>query len=418
MTRIRSAGRWCLLLGILGALFAVSVEGRVGPVTLVALAVAGGGLVVAVVVPALYGTGPDGAPRVSRTVRVGVPVVAAITALVGGAAIAEGGVGPVTTGLLAVLLVGATARVVVPVLYGTGDDGTARFSRSLRLGVPVAVAAAVVVGLGAALVLRDGSSADTVAVRSGNGGDQGAGNPAERDAVAHVEHPPPSTEPPPEPVVLPQPAPAPVVIPVIGKWNTVGNPFADPTCADGGPLGGDHGPGPVTKVPLDAPTQGAVDGQLDAAQVFALRFPTVAHAEFAGYRRATADLPCIGAHYVKWDITAGEWGIVDGQFAPATPEILLYDGTSPSSPLVGVSYLMVSVGKPDGFVGPNDDWHRHRWLCLTDGVVSGVGVPADACAGPTQRWLAGHDLWMAHAWVVPGYDNALGVFADGHGKLA
>jgi hypothetical protein len=43
----------------------------------------------------------------------------------------------------------------------------------------------------------------------------------------------------------------------------------------------------------------------------------------------------------------------------------------------------------------------------------GVANPAD-CAG---EWIDGRDLWMLHAWVVPGYENPEGIFAPTNPKL-
>ena len=55
-------------------------------------------------------------------------------------------------------------------------------------------------------------------------------------------------------------------------------------------------------------------------------------------------------------------------------------------------------------------------VALADRVVlveEGVGDPS-ACEG---SWVGGDDLWMLHAWVVPGYDNPAGVFAATNRKL-
>ena len=43
-------------------------------------------------------------------------------------------------------------------------------------------------------------------------------------------------------------------------------------------------------------------------------------------------MPCIGAHYTNF-------GLV-GTFNPAAPSELLYDGTTPDSKIVGLSYLV------------------------------------------------------------------------------
>ncbi|MGQ0825670.1 MAG: hypothetical protein ACT4OX_11720 [Actinomycetota bacterium] len=38
----------------------------------------------------------------------------------------------------------------------------------------------------------------------------------------------------------------------------------------------------------------------------------------------------------------------------------------------------------------------------------------EECAGD---WIDGGDLWMLHAWVMPGYENVDGVFAPTNSKL-
>jgi len=329
----------------------------------------------------------------------------------------EGRVGPAAIATLAITGVGAIAALIVPTLYGRDASGLSRFSAGLRLGVPGAVIVLTVVAL--VVAASDGTTPERLAVTSGSAHDHDAPAPGEPTPIGSGPAAPAPTVP--RAPVIAEAMPAgqdSLPPPVVGKWDTVGNPFADQTCADGGPFGGDHSHGHVHKAPLDQATQTAVDTQVDTAQASALRYPTVAAAEAAGYRLTTTDLSCIAAHYVRWDITVDDWGTVDATFDPADPEILLYDGTAPSSPLVGASYLALTETKPEGFVGGNDDWYRHLWMCLTDGVVSGLGVPSTACDGLNQRWFSGHDIWMAHAWVVPGYENRLGVFADGLGKLA
>ena len=73
------------------------------------------------------------------------------------------------------------------------------------------------------------------------------------------------------------------------------------------------------------------------------------------------------------------------------------------------------AAEPAGFAGGNDVWHRHTNLCIVNGWVDREGVSsADHCAGAL---LAGSDLWMLHAWVVPGFANRWGDFATLHPAL-
>jgi hypothetical protein len=127
-------------------------------------------------------------------------------------------------------------------------------------------------------------------------------------------------------------------------------------------------------------------------------------AEAAGYVQAAPQVAGVGAHWINWSL-------VDQPFDPARPSMLLYDlhpGRAPR--LAGFSYWVRSApGAPDGFAGANDVWHRHLGLCFVDGWLYREGVPAaDGCPG---AWLNGSDLWMLHAWVVPGLASGDGRFS-------
>ena len=168
--------------------------------------------------------------------------------------------------------------------------------------------------------------------------------------------------------------------------------------------------GPTEQVPIDQATSIALADQQARARAVALRFPTVADAEKAGYVMSTVYVPCIGAHYTNI-------GLV-GPLNFDTPSELLYDGTTPDAKIVGLSYLIFNPGgQPDGFAGPNDHWHQHNsngGLCFsnTNGTVIGAEqVSAADCTaiGGTKRELPG--IWMMHDWVVPGWECSWGVFA-------
>ncbi len=148
--------------------------------------------------------------------------------------------------------------------------------------------------------------------------------------------------------------------------------------------------------------------QIAQARAAAARYPTAASALAAGYEMSTVYVPCIGAHYTNTRLAAS--------FNPSTPSELLYDGSKPDSKLVGLSYLVWHPGgPPPGFAGPNDHWHQHNangGLCLRGGLVVGGEVTSNQqCAN-----LGGHktlliDIWMLHAWVVPGFECTWGVFS-------
>ena len=110
-------------------------------------------------------------------------------------------------------------------------------------------------------------------------------------------------------------------------------------------------------------------------------------------------------HWTKWS-----W--VDEPFDPEKPSQLLFEevtaGAGPE--LVALSYWVSSHHEPEGFAGETDGWHQHVGLCFVDGiVVNEEVVDRTQCAGD---WINGGDLWMLHAWVVPGMENRLGVFAN------
>ena len=132
-------------------------------------------------------------------------------------------------------------------------------------------------------------------------------------------------------------------------------------------------------------------------------FDTVEKATALGYVRASTPSAGVGTHYVLWPQIAKP-------FDPAHPAMLLFDERRRPAVLVGYSYWLQSPTEPEGFAGYNDHWHQHTGLCVVNGWVDReeAAGPA-ACAG---TYLAGGDLWMLHAWVVPGYRNRNGRFAN------
>lgn len=161
--------------------------------------------------------------------------------------------------------------------------------------------------------------------------------------------------------------------------------------------------------PVDQATREALAAQQAQARTAAATYPTVADAEAAGYRMSTPFVPCIGAHYTNIALVAA--------FNPSAPSELLYDGTQPTSKLVGLSYLVYHPGgAPAGFAGPNDVWHQHNTnggLCFNRQgvVVAGESSTPQQCAqaGGFKRELT--DVWMLHDWVVPGWECTWGTFA-------
>jgi hypothetical protein len=167
--------------------------------------------------------------------------------------------------------------------------------------------------------------------------------------------------------------------------------------------------GPTPQTPVDQATRTQLEAQQVQARAVAVAYPTVADAERAGYRMSTVYVPCIGAHYTNIDLAQ--------KFDPTAPSELLYDGTNPTSRIVGLSYLVWHPGgAPEGFAGSNDHWHEHNFnggLCFNAfGVVVGSeDTTAAQCAARGGKKVLLVDTWMLHDWVVPGFECSWGVFA-------
>jgi hypothetical protein len=168
--------------------------------------------------------------------------------------------------------------------------------------------------------------------------------------------------------------------------------------------------------PLDAATRSELSLQLIAARDTALKYPTVADAEAAGYHLVGGGFgPGAGAHYI------GFGGGAFGGFDPAKPPTLIYSGINPTSQIVGLMYLGSGANSaaPEGFAGPNDHWHRHSGVCMKGAEVIS---PVDASVTKDQCTAAGGNYmeittWMVHAWVVPGWDSSSGVFSHENPNL-
>ncbi|MEI7623417.1 MAG: hypothetical protein WCJ88_07665 [Actinomycetes bacterium] len=166
--------------------------------------------------------------------------------------------------------------------------------------------------------------------------------------------------------------------------------------------------GPSPQVVLTRAERVQLTAQQEQARSVVLKYPTVADAEAAGYRKSTAFVPCIGAHYTNMRLAL--------KFDPARPSELLFDGTAPDSKIVGLSYLVWNPGgAPEGFAGANDSWHQHNnngGLCQKGGVVVGAeAMSAEDCEALGGRKVALNDVWMLHDWIVPGWECSWGVFA-------
>jgi hypothetical protein len=198
-----------------------------------------------------------------------------------------------------------------------------------------------------------------------------------------------------------------------GLTGTTPCELSGPPASSGQTEHGHRGPFPWTAI-TDPATRNLLASQLATAHQVTVQFPTVKDAEAAGYKMTTTYVPCIGAHYIN----AGYLG----SFDVAHPAMLLYDGTAPTSKIVGLSYAALSgAAPPEGFAGPNDIWHQHNLnggLCVRGGVVVGAeNTDAATCAARGGAKLKLDSLWMMHAWVADGWPSSWGIFSAEHPDL-
>jgi hypothetical protein len=152
--------------------------------------------------------------------------------------------------------------------------------------------------------------------------------------------------------------------------------------------------------------------QLVEVRRIALRYPTVADAEAAGYELTTPYAPGTGAHYGKDSDTQPP-----GQPLDLTkPQSYLYDGTDPDSRLVGVMYVQLGGDTaPEGFAGPLDTWNAFPGQCLKKGTTDPVFPTKDSVTEAECTKANGTFIditaWIQHVWVVPGWEAPGGVFA-------
>lgn len=169
--------------------------------------------------------------------------------------------------------------------------------------------------------------------------------------------------------------------------------------------------------PLDAATRAVLQQQLEVARAAAMKYPTAADAEAAGYHLVAGFGPGSGAHYIGGPLTGS------GPFDPTAAQSLIYDGTHPNSQIVGLMYFGMGDVAPEGFAGPNDHWHRHSHVCtkVINGILD-VPFPPDSDVTPQQCASVGGNYmaitgWMVHAWVVPSWESPAGVFSHENPNL-
>lgn len=199
---------------------------------------------------------------------------------------------------------------------------------------------------------------------------------------------------------------------VVVRQSPASSSPPDRSCVPGAATGScntDEAAERVPDVPLDAATRALLAQQLLEARAAALRYPTVADATRAGMVQAGEFSPGTGAHYLAP-------GAQVLQFDAAHPGSYMYDGTDPTSKVVGVMYMSLSVPLAS-FAGPNDHWHRHSNTCFTTAAGKVVTLFATDADVTTSQCAARHgtflreSTWMVHAWVVPGWESPQGVFS-------
>jgi hypothetical protein len=107
--------------------------------------------------------------------------------------------------------------------------------------------------------------------------------------------------------------------------------------------------------PLTAKAQ----AQIDSVRQAVARFADPVAAEDSGYQPVFGMVPLQGVHYVRPDLIKG------GDFDLTKPPVLMYAPVQGKPTLVGVAYAYEHPRKqpvPEGFDGPNDDWHSHDEL--------------------------------------------------------
>jgi len=175
--------------------------------------------------------------------------------------------------------------------------------------------------------------------------------------------------------------------------------------------------------PLTAGQQKELNAQLALARETAMKYPTVAAIAKAGFIPAGGFTPGAGAHYISMhgatSALYGHSNVID----PADPLAYVYEGTAPTSKIVGLMYASFATYAPQGFAGPNDHWHRHTNLCITfeKGAI-GIPFPPDGNVTDAQcKALHGmfmrRTFWMVHAWVVPDWKSPQGVFSHANVNL-
>jgi hypothetical protein len=172
----------------------------------------------------------------------------------------------------------------------------------------------------------------------------------------------------------------------------------------------EHGGADVGIDDLTPDEREQLSDQFAVASAVVEKYMSVDEALAAGYSRTSPRVDGVGYHFTKWSL-------VDQPFDLTQPSQLLYDEVrfGEGLELVALSYWAASDQPPVGFAGEADAWHQHFGTCFVNGYLVDEGVPdRDSCAGD---WVNGSDLWMIHAWIVPGMENEVSVFSAANPRI-
>ena len=125
--------------------------------------------------------------------------------------------------------------------------------------------------------------------------------------------------------------------------------------------------------------------QIDSVRQSVSRYADPQAAEDAGYQPVFGLVPLQGVHYVRPDL------VRDSTFNLTKPPVLMYAPVAGKPKLVGVAYAYEhprSRAVPEGFDGPNDDWHTHDELSRdpNEHIVMVHLWLTDAPDGPFARY--------------------------------
>jgi hypothetical protein len=151
-----------------------------------------------------------------------------------------------------------------------------------------------------------------------------------------------------------------------------------------------------------------ISQQFDEVLEYVKPWPTRGQAEAAGWRATVNYAPGMGTHHALGNPLAGT-------FDPTRPTFLQYDGNGPSAKLVGVSWYVHGTADepPPGFVGDNDWFHVHEYLCIS--TSTGMVIRDGQCqSGDRGTSVYLGDYWLVHAWIIPHWTHHPDVFVGHH----